>query len=87
MSQHKSPNDMPDVDELERASRVYRTNKLASAALGIHLSTFSRLCEKHEIETPQQKREDKQKDDWSTFRRNTGIGRGPEHPFRRSTKG
>ena len=38
--------------ELERAARVYRTNKDAAAALGIAQETLGRACKREGIETP-----------------------------------
>lgn len=40
------------VEQLERVARLYRTSKDASAALGITVQAFSRLCRQHGIETP-----------------------------------
>ena len=37
---------------LERAARIYKTNKEASAALGIDMRSFGRACRRHGIETP-----------------------------------
>ena len=39
-------------DELQRVARIYKSNKEASIALGIHAGTFARLCRKHGILTP-----------------------------------
>lgn len=39
-------------NELERAARVYRTNKAAATAMGISATTFDKLCRKHGVETP-----------------------------------
>jgi len=43
-------------EQIERAARVYRTNRLASNALGIHLATFSRLCREYDVVTPFERR-------------------------------
>ena len=40
------------VELVERAARVYKTNKDASLALGITTQAFSRICRRHQIETP-----------------------------------
>ncbi len=40
------------VEDLERVARLYKSNKEASAALGIHPRSFARLCRKHGIPTP-----------------------------------
>ena len=39
-------------DRVERAARIYPSNKEASAALGIAAGSFSRLCREYGIETP-----------------------------------
>ena len=44
---HKTP-----IDQVQRAARLYRTNKDACLALGITLQAFSRICRRHGIETP-----------------------------------
>jgi hypothetical protein len=51
--------DRSSVDEqtIERAARMYRTNKLAGAALGIGAGSFSRLCRKYNITTPHRRRQ------------------------------
>ena len=41
---------------VERAARVYASNKDASQALGIALGSFGRLCQQYEIETPHARR-------------------------------
>lgn len=40
------------VEDLERVARLYKSNKEASAALGIHPRSFARLCRQHGISTP-----------------------------------
>ena len=40
------------VEDLERVARLYKSNKEASAALGIHPRSFARLCRQHGIPTP-----------------------------------
>ena len=38
--------------EVERAARIYKTNRAAAAALGIQPGWFGELCQKYNIETP-----------------------------------
>ena len=38
--------------EIERAARIYRTNRAAGEALGIAAETFVKLCRQYGIETP-----------------------------------
>ena len=45
-----------DRERLERVSRLYASNDLASQALGITARSFSRLCRRHGIETPYARR-------------------------------
>ena len=42
--------------DIERAARMYRTATDAAAALGIHYNSFVRLCRKHGIDTPRERR-------------------------------
>ena len=42
--------------EIERIARIYNENKDASAALGISLRHFARLCRHYGIETPYARR-------------------------------
>ena len=44
--------DKVSCDSVARAARIYKRNKDASAALGISLRYFSRLCRQYEVETP-----------------------------------
>ena len=44
--------DKVSCDPVARAARIYKKNKDASAALGISLRYFSRLCRQYEVETP-----------------------------------
>ena len=44
--------DKMSCDSVARAARIYKKNKDASAALGISLRYFSRLCRQYEVETP-----------------------------------
>jgi len=39
-------------EDLERVARMYKSNKEASQALGIHPGSFARLCRRHGIDTP-----------------------------------
>ena len=39
-------------EELIRAARQYHTNVDAATALGIRSDSFSRLCQRHGVETP-----------------------------------
>ena len=40
---------------VERAARMYRTNKDAAEAMGIRPNSFYRYCKRHGIETPNQR--------------------------------
>jgi hypothetical protein len=42
--------------DIERVARIYNQNKDASAALGISLRYFARLCRHYGIETPYARR-------------------------------
>ncbi len=42
---------------LERAARVYKTNKEAGAALGMSMRGFARACRRNGIETPYARRQ------------------------------
>ena len=46
---------MPPIakDRIERAARMYASNHDAGSALGIAPGSFSRLCRRYGIETPQ----------------------------------
>ena len=44
--------DKVSCDSVARAARIYKSNKDASAALGISLRYLSRLCSQYETETP-----------------------------------
>ena len=39
-------------ESVERVARMYKQNKDASAALGVSLRYFARLCRLYQIETP-----------------------------------
>ena len=39
-------------ETVERAARVYPSNKEAAAALGIAAGSFGRLCRRHSIDPP-----------------------------------
>lgn len=43
-------------DQVERAARLYHQNVDASAALGITLRSFGRLCRQFGVETPYARR-------------------------------
>ena len=45
-----------DRARVERAARIYASNKEASSALGIALGSFGRLCQQYGIETPYARR-------------------------------
>ena len=44
------------ADRIERCARIYGSNQDAAAALDISAGSFSRLCRKHGIDTPQARR-------------------------------
>lgn len=46
------------AETLARAARLYKTNKEASAALGMSMRGFARACRRHGIETPYARRGD-----------------------------
>lgn len=48
-----------DRERIDRAARIYASNRDASRALGIAPSSFSRLCRRYGIETPQARRRGK----------------------------
>jgi len=45
-----------DRDRIERAARMYTSNRDAGLALGIAPGSFGRLCRRYGIETPQTRR-------------------------------
>ena len=45
-----------DRDRIERAARIYASNRDAGLALGMAPSSFGRLCRRFGIETPQARR-------------------------------
>ena len=45
------------TEQVVRAAKVYKTNKDASAALGITPRAFSRLCRELAIDTPGERRQ------------------------------
>ena len=51
---HKTP-----LEQVERAALLYRTNKDASAALGIAKQSFVRICRRHHIATPSARRQNR----------------------------
>lgn len=44
------------IEFLDRASRIYNTNKDAACALGISDVHYAKMCRKHAIETPYQRK-------------------------------
>ena len=46
-------------ERVERAARIYASNRDAGLALGIAPGSFSRLCRRFGIETPQVRRKHK----------------------------
>ena len=46
-----------DKNRIERAARIYASNRDAGVALGIAPGSFGRLCRRFGIETPQARRE------------------------------
>ena len=56
---------------IERAARIYASNRDAGLALGIAPSSFGRLCRRYGVETPKarrQRRHDGLLRDWSNER-------------------
>ncbi len=45
-----------DRERIERAARIYASNRDAGQALGIAPGSFGRLCRRYGIETPQARR-------------------------------
>ncbi len=43
-------------ERIERACRIYKNNKDAAEALGIHPNSLSRLCRKYGVSTPRQQK-------------------------------
>jgi hypothetical protein len=48
-----------DRERIERAARIYASNRDAGLALGIAPGSFGRLCRRYGIETPQARRKRK----------------------------
>ncbi|MFH1568685.1 MAG: hypothetical protein ABIL09_11870 [Gemmatimonadota bacterium] len=46
-----------DRERVERAARIYGSNRDAGLALGIAPGSFGRLCRRYGIETPQARRQ------------------------------
>ena len=46
-----------DKNRIERAARIYASNRDAGVALGIAPGSFGRLCRRFGIETPQARRQ------------------------------
>ena len=44
-------------DRIERAARIYASNRDAGLALGIAPSSFGRLCRRYGVETPKVRRQ------------------------------
>ena len=53
------PNLLPP-ERIERAARIYSTAKEAASAMGISVAHFRRLCNRHDIPTPRQRRREQQ---------------------------
>ncbi|MDA0336329.1 MAG: hypothetical protein O2782_14275 [bacterium] len=51
--------DQFDRERVERAARIYASNRDAGLALGIAPGSFGRLCRRYGIETPQSRRKRK----------------------------
>jgi hypothetical protein len=53
------PRNLPTRDlqreQVERCSRMYKTNKFAADAMGVSTGSFSRMCKRYSIESPNQK--------------------------------
>jgi hypothetical protein len=47
-------------ERIERAARIYATAKQAASAMGISVAHFRRLCNRHGIPTPRQRRREQQ---------------------------
>ena len=43
--------------QVERCSRMYKTNKFAADAMGVSTGSFSRMCLRFNVESPNQKRD------------------------------
>ena len=50
-------------ERIERAARLYSSNNHAAEALGIQPQSFSRLCRRYGVLTPQQRRQPKGRPD------------------------
>ena len=46
-----------DKSRIERAARIYSSNKDAGLALGIAPGSFGRLCRRYGVQTPQARRQ------------------------------
>ena len=49
-------------DRIERAARIYASNRDAGLALGIAPSSFGRLCRRYGVETPKVRRQRRHSD-------------------------
>ena len=56
-----------DKERIERAARIYTSNRDAGLALGIAPGSFGRLCRRFGIPTPQSRKEQHRR----TFRRSS----------------
>lgn len=54
-----------DRDRIERAARIYASNRDAGMALGIAPGSFGRLCRRFGIETPKVRRREGRKGSFS----------------------
>ena len=59
-------------EQIERAARLYKSNKDASLALGITLQAFGRICKRYGIETPYERRRTSRR----RMRRMEGLAEG-----------
>ena len=48
-------------ERLERACRLYSTNREAALALGVHSGSLGRMCRRHSIATPAARRRQRRK--------------------------
>ena len=44
------------LEDVARVARMHRTDGAAARALGVAPATFRSLCEKHDVETPHQRK-------------------------------
>lgn len=68
-------------ERIERAARLYRSNKDAAIALDIHPQGFGRLCRRLGVETPQSRRQRRQREELGAQRkRRIAKGKGQTRP-------